>query len=109
MGKEKETKQEPTGIILGKAKEIKKKYPAYVKYIFGLAAALLIGAVGFFGGIFGLNSDQQNKIKQVIISSTVYQAAIADEPVTTVEQKPAADAKTTAESTVEKKAEEAKK
>ena len=105
MGKEKETKQEPTGIILGKAKEIKKKYPAYVKYIFGLAAALLIGAVGFFGGIFGLNSDQQNKIKQAIISSTVYQTAIADEPVATVEQKPAADTK----ANVEKKAEEAKK
>ena len=81
----KETESVSTGITLGKAKELKSKYPAFVKWLAGIIAAILMAGVGFFGGIFGLNEAQQSKIKQMIVSSSVYQEAIADAPV--VEQK----------------------
>lgn len=82
MSKAKETKPVSTGITLGtKAKEVKSKYPTFVKWIAGIIIAILMAAVGFFGGIFGLDAAQQDKIKQMLVSSSMYQEAIADVPV----------------------------
>lgn len=79
MGKEKTVS---TGITLGKVKEAKSKYPAVVKWIAGIIAAALFAGIGFFGGIFGLDAAKQDKLKQMIIGSSVYQEAVADVPVT---------------------------
>ena len=78
MGKEKTVS---TGITIGKVKEVKSKYPAFVKWIAGIIAAAIFAAIGFFGGIFGLDAAKQDQLKQMIIGSAMYQEAVADVPV----------------------------
>ena len=81
MSKKTETKSTGTGIVLGKVKQVESKYPAFVKWIVGVIAAIIMAAIGFFGSIFGLNESQQDKIKQMIIGSSVYQESVETTPV----------------------------
>ena len=84
----KETKPASTGITIGsKSKEAKSKFPAVVKWIAGIIMAILFAAIGFFGGIFGLDAEKQDKIKQALVSSSVYQEAVAEVPAVKEEAK----------------------
>ncbi|MBR1987409.1 MAG: hypothetical protein IKA36_00055 [Clostridia bacterium] len=87
MSDTKKTEQESTGIVIRKTKEVKSKYPAFVKWIAGIIAAILMAGIGFFGGIFGLDEAQQSKLKQMITSSSVYQEAISDAPAAPTDEK----------------------
>ena len=68
-------------------KEAKKKNPGYIKWIIGVIVAIVMAAIGFFGGIFGLTEKQQSDIKQAIIGSSVYKEMTAEPEVKTADSK----------------------
>lgn len=67
--------------IVETVKEAKKKNPSLVKWIAGVIIAAICAAIGFFGGLFGLSTEQQDNLKKMITNSTMYQEAVADQPV----------------------------
>ena len=69
--KEAETK------VVETVKEAKSKCPKLVKWIAGIIVAAIFAAIGFFGGIFGLSSDQQDNLKKMVTSSAMYQEAVS--------------------------------
>lgn len=66
--------------VVETVKEAKSKCPKFVKWIVGIIVAIIMAAIGFFGGIFGLSAEQQNDLKKMVTSSAMYQEAVA-EPV----------------------------
>ena len=64
--------------IVEQVKEVKSKFPKLAKWLIGIVIAIIMAAIGFFGGLFGLSSEQQDSIRQTITGSAIYKEAVTD-------------------------------
>ena len=103
MAKKAKAVEEVETKLVEVAKEAKSKYPGFIKWVVGIIVAILMTAIGFFGGIFGLSAEKQDNLKKMITGSAMYQEMTSEAVSATAEKKDSQKEETKTEEKVEEK------